>query len=288
MFYEKTAAAAALASLGIWLYCGLSQKLQVSRYVIDSDKIPAAFDGFKIVCLSDLHAGRVEGLMEQIEKEKPDAVFCTGDFFDGVQPWNETFGLITQLMKTAPVYFVSGNHEKYRMDWDEIEARLKETGIHVLKNEQTALQRGEEVLWISGIDDPGHIVRDAQGVPRQIASEDRKAALKNALNSLPVQSGFHMVLMHRASCFDEACRDDFDLFFCGHLHGGQWRIGQTGIAGPGNEKRVDLFPKYSSGLYQKGNTRMIVSRGLSDQMVIPRFYNRPDLVSVQLKSTKCT
>ena len=49
MFYGKTAAAAALASFGLWMYCGLSRNLQVSRYVIDSDKIPAAFDGFKIV-----------------------------------------------------------------------------------------------------------------------------------------------------------------------------------------------------------------------------------------------
>lgn len=57
-----------------------------------------------------------------------------------------------------------------------------------------------------------------------------------------------------------------------------------GLAGPGLEEHIDLFPEYDGGRYQLGKSEMIVSRGISDQMWIPRLFNNPDLVVIQLES----
>ena len=282
MFYGFAAA----LIFGLWLFLGFNRKLSISRYTIENRNIPALFDGYKIAVLSDLHAVQVQGLLEAIRQEKPDAVFCAGDLFDGVQPYEPVLNLLLELKETAPIYLVSGNHEKYRMDWEDVKERVKEKGIHILENEQTALRKGNEVIWLSGIDDPGHIVRNQQGRRIQIDSKKRKEKLRESIDSIPVQKEFQMVLLHRASFFEDVNRSDFDVLFSGHLHGGQWRLFGIPVAGPGNEHRIDFFCKYSAGCYQKGNTTMIVSRGLGDQMILPRFYNRPDLVIVKLKSPK--
>lgn len=73
------------------------------------------------------------------------------------------------------------------------------------------------------------------------------------------------------------------MIFSGHAHGGQFRIPFIGgIAAP----HQGLFPEYDSGLYVKGNTKMIVSRGVGNSIIPFRVNNRPEIILVELdKST---
>ena len=72
------------------------------------------------------------------------------------------------------------------------------------------------------------------------------------------------------------------LLLAGHAHGGQWRLPGllNGLFAPDQ----GLFPTYAGGRYALGDTTLLVSRGLARESTrLPRFYNRPELVMVELR-----
>ena len=74
----------------------------------------------------------------------------------------------------------------------------------------------------------------------------------------------------------------FELVLAGHAHGGQWRLPGllNGLFAPDQ----GLFPTYAGGRYALGDTTLLVSRGLARESTrLPRFYNRPELVMVELR-----
>jgi len=93
---------------------------------------------------------------------------------------------------------------------------------------------------------------------------------------------YSILLSHRPELFDCYTGYDFDLVLSGHAHGGQWRIPlilPDGVFAPNQ----GWFPKYTSGVYEKNNTTMIVSRGLSQESTrTPRIFNPPELVVINL------
>ena len=92
---------------------------------------------------------------------------------------------------------------------------------------------------------------------------------------------YNIILSHRPDYFDTYTAQDYDLALCGHAHGGQWRI--PGILNGLYAPNQGLFPKYAGGLYEEDGTTMIVSRGLARESTrIPRLYNRPELVIIDL------
>ena len=92
--------------------------LAVTRLSLEFDDLPRGFDGFRIVQLSDLHGsefGRDNArLIEAVAEEEPDIIALTGDFLDEGKAGQELpalEALVKELVKLAPVYFVSGNHD---------------------------------------------------------------------------------------------------------------------------------------------------------------------------------
>lgn len=88
--------------------------LSVTRLSLEFDDLPRGFDGFKIVQLSDLHGsefGRDNArLIEAVAEEEPDIIALTGDFLDEGKAGRELpalEALVKELVKLAPVYFVS-------------------------------------------------------------------------------------------------------------------------------------------------------------------------------------
>ena len=93
---------------------------------------------------------------------------------------------------------------------------------------------------------------------------------------------FTVLLSHRPELFEIYQKYEFDLVLSGHAHGGQWRI--PGLLNGLFAPNQGLFPKYAGGRYDYAGGTMIVSRGLARESTkVPRIFNRPELVVVDVK-----
>lgn len=271
---------AAAAAGGVWcLTKAIDSRLEVTNFNISSEKIPENFDGFKIVQLSDAHSEITAGLINAIEKEKPDLIVCTGDMtHDDGKSFAPTVHLIKKIIDIAPVYMVTGNHDVARSDFRELEKALSELGADFLHNERIILQRDDEYIALSGIDDPA--------VLNETTIQDR---VKCAAKKLGKFDGYEILLFHRANLFELLDGYGFDLVLAGHMHGGQIRLPLIGgMVSPKTSILSDkmLRPKYFAGAYSYSDMTMLVSRGLGNPMILPRIFNRPELLSITLKTKK--
>ena len=273
---KKILKAAAFAAGGAVLARGLDSRLETTRHTIRSAKIPAEFDGYKIIQISDVHSDEVPGLISEIRLEKPDIIVSTGDLAHHTGGYEKAVSLIDTLLDIAPVYAVSGNHEAWRADYSRMNRALMDIGAKPLSNTSITLEKDGAQIGLSGIDDPFSVV-----------SQKIRDYLDKAMSVLTPIDGYNILLFHRANWLDYFAASNFDLIISGHMHGGQMRIPYLGgVVSPrsswASTKQV-LFPKYVGGRYKIENTELIVSRGLGNPMIIPRVFNRPELVIISLK-----
>ncbi len=276
-FSKRMAALAVPGIAVIWVILGNSH-VGVTRYTVESGKIPEAFDHFKIAVLSDLHNAEFGAdnsrLAELIENEAPDRIAITGDLIDS----NRTdLRIAEELLDTiagiAPCYYVTGNHEAWAgTKYHELEQRLADEGVTVLHDEAETILRGNERIQIAGLDDPafsGEAAADGEGL------------FESRLKDMEIDGSFCILLSHRPELFDVYVSADIDLVLSGHAHGGQFRLPFIGgLVAPDQ----GFLPEYDAGKYTEENTVMIVSRGLGNSIVPIRFNNDPELVIVELSS----
>ena len=90
-------------------------RLTVTEYSIPSPRLPEAFDGYKIVQLSDLHTmefGEQNAkLVSKVAALEPDLIALTGDYIEDEEDIEVVRNLVAQLSEIAPVYYTSGNHD---------------------------------------------------------------------------------------------------------------------------------------------------------------------------------
>jgi predicted MPP superfamily phosphohydrolase len=96
-------------------------------------------------------------------------------------------------------------------------------------------------------------------------------------------NGFTILLSHRPELFDTYANHDLDLILSGHAHGGQFRIPFIGGVVAPNQ---GFFPKFDAGIYTDGDTNMLVSRGVGNSIFPFRVNNRPEIILIELKSSK--
>lgn len=265
-----------LARLGAVLEKG-QLKLEVTDYDLSFSNLPSEFDGLKMALITDLHGSEVPGLADEIRKQNPDLIILGGDFFDGIQHADVSLSLLASFPDSIPVYGISGNHEMYRKNWPELQQQTAQR-VCWLENREVILNKGNSQIRLAGLSDPGNTYKKL--------NEEKFAEFEQRMENFPASDLFTIALIHRPQLAETVNRSDFDLILSGHTHGGQWRIFHHGLAGPGLTGRIDLFPKYDGGLYDLKNSgsKLIVSRGLGDQMWIPRINNRPELVMITLHS----
>lgn len=256
-------AGSALAVVLIILFVLFSNgTMQTSRYDVVSPKAPER--PVTIVHLSDLHAktfGRDnERLLKKVAALKPDFIAFTGDIIHKYRARDIAVAerVISDLRRIAPVYFVAGNHEMRNKRYRELREKLIKAGATVLDDESVEAYG----MTIAGLN---------------CASLRNSTAfrLANEIN------GFSLLLAHEPQYIEKFALAGYDLILSGHAHGGQWRIPFTdiGIYSPGQ----GLFPKYTSGRYESGNTVEIVSRGLGNSECPLRLFNRPEIVVVSVE-----
>ena len=264
---------ALIAAAAAFLIKDSREDLEISCYEVKSQKLPESFDGFKIVQLSDLHGAEFgEDGMELVEKVKelePDIIALTGDFVTDEGDLAAVEKLAARLVKLCPVYFVSGNHEFGSGLAVKVRNILERAGVKYLSNEYLTISRGEDGILLGGVEDP--LAYADMLSPDELAQKMNDAA----------PDAFKILLGHRNYWMTEYPELPVDLIFCGHAHGGLIRI--PGVGGLiGTDRR--LFPDFDAGEYNTGRYTLIVSRGLGNSVPIPRIFNRPEIVCVELSS----
>ena len=264
---------ALIAAAAAFLIKDSRDDLEISRYEVKSQKLPESFDGFKIVQLSDLHGAEFgEDGMELVDKVgslEPDMIALTGDFVTDEGDLAAVEKLAARLVKLCPVYFISGNHEFGSGLAVKVRNILERAGVKYLSNEYMTISRGEDEILLGGVEDP--LAYADMLSPDELAQKMNDAA----------PDAFKILLGHRNYWMTEYPELPVDLIFCGHAHGGLIRI--PGVGGLiGTDRR--LFPDFDAGEYNNGRYTLIVSRGLGNSVPIPRIFNRPEIVCVELSS----
>lgn len=257
-----------------------SQSLKVTDYSISAEGLGSEL---KIVCISDLHSKEYgdanEKLLSLIAEQKPDAIFANGDMInrDATEAEIQQFlDLLTELIKTAPVFYSTGNHEVDYMEehGDSLLDRIAETGATVLYDNYVETEIAGNTIRIGGTS--GHY-RDLN------REKQLDYAMQEEIGSTDVPA---VVMMHMPENVVMDCaRENWnaDLYISGHTHGGVMRLPLIGgIVAP----TQGLFPKYDYGQYLiDGRLNLIISSGLAGYNWIPRVFNRPEICVISLSPT---
>ena len=263
------AGAAAAALLG--LAAGLDSRLTVPHYQIESEKLSGAV---RVALITDLHCcdyGQGQrDLLDAVAAENPDLVLLGGDIVDDDPslPVENAYTVVKALAEQYPTYYVTGNHEFWSGQVEEIKENMTACGAAVLAGAWEDVTINGQNLRICGVDDP------------TVGTLEWKTQLTR-VGEAADGSRFTILVTHRPERVEEYIQYNFDLTVAGHAHGGQWRLPGliNGLLAPNQ----GLFPKYAGGLYDLNGQTMVVSRGLARESTrIPRFFNRPELVVLEL------
>ena len=243
---------------------GFDIRVKKTRLVLPN--LPDAFNGLRIVQISDIHCGsftsadHFENAAKLIEMQKPDILFFTGDLVNDLASETDDFIETFSKMK-APMgtYSSLGNHDYADyITWDSKEAKAKnledlkavhaKVGWRLLLNENVALERGGEKIALIGIENWG-----ARGFTKY---GNLKKAYEGAEN-FPVK----ILLSHDPSHWEAQVLKEYpniDLTFAGHTHGMQFGVDLPHF----KWSPVKYFYKQWSGLYQQAGQYLYVNQGL--------------------------
>lgn len=255
----------------IWQNNGLA----VTTMEFEGTSVSENLNRFKIVQISDLHnktfGSNQKPLIKSIEKQNPNIIVVTGDLVDSSKTDIDTAMIfIKNAVKIAPVYFVSGNHEAWSNQYNQLKERLTNEGVIILDNESNMIHYNGARLNLIGISDPSFFSSLESSIVQVIT--DNMSLDKDVPNIL---------LAHRSELLNLYAESGVDLVFSGHAHGGQFRLPFVGgLVAPDQ----GFFPKYTSGAYEMDSTTMIVSRGLGNSIIPIRIFNRPEIIVVTLRS----
>lgn len=249
-FLGKVASMGAVATSGGVGGVGLAHAMELPEVVeveVPIDGLPQAFDGYRIVQLSDVHVGptirrdHLQGIVDRANGLEADLAVVTGDLIDGyVDDLRDEVAPLAGFRGRDGTYFVTGNHEYYwdGPAWCDEVARL---GLTVLNNEHRVITRGDARLLLAGCTD----VKAGDLVPEH--ASDPAGARAGAPDC-----GVSILLAHQPRSIDAAAEAGYDLQLSGHTHGGQYF--------PFN-LLVHLAQPYVAGLAKHDKTWIYVSRG---------------------------
>ena len=265
----------ALGAVAWCAFAAFDNGIKIRTYTIPSDKVK---QDICIVLITDLHShihgGDQTELANIIAAQNPDIIALAGDIADDDTPIDGTRMLLEKIADIAPCYYVTGNHEHWADDFDDIMEVISSYGVHMLRNRyETIAVRGDEIL-IAGIDDPS-----SKTAMSAAELEDMFADIADS----PV---FTLLLAHRPEKHDAYVEYGFDAVFSGHAHGGQVRLPMllNGLYAPNQ----GWLPKYAGGIYVDVNGKTgravnhVVSRGLVINPKLPRIFNPPELCVVRI------
>jgi predicted MPP superfamily phosphohydrolase len=181
--------------------------IEVRRVEVALPNLPAAFDGFTILHLSDLHVDSstefVDALVACLRPLDYDLSVLTGDYRTRTfGPFSPTLVGLERLRREikGDAFAVLGNHDTLRLV-----PGMEAMGYRLLLNEWTKLTLGSDAIYLSGIDDAHYY---------------RMENFHRAAHDIP-RGALSILLSHTPEVYRHAAHADYDLMLCGHTHGGQ-------------------------------------------------------------------
>jgi uncharacterized protein len=244
-----------------------SQQLTVEYVTIPVSGLPEAFDGFRIVQMSDFHLypltqpELVRRAVEISNGLDPDLVVLTGDYvWHEVEAIHALMPILADLRASFGVYSIMGNHELWT-DASVVQSAFEKQGMPLLVNQGVALHRGEEQIFLAGLDDgwSGH--------------PDLDAALADAVPGETV-----VLLYHEPDLSEQIASDGrVAVQLAGHSHGGQIQLS------PGVPIYTPYLSwKYPQGLYRVGNLWLYTNRGIGVTNIPWRYNCPPEITLITL------
>lgn len=181
--------------------------IQLRRSELRLKGLPRAFEGYRILHISDLHVDMnreaTDVLIQRIREINYDLCVLTGDYrAKTFGPYEDALSEMRRVRQhlTGPVYAVLGNHDSIQMV-----PELEDMGIRLLLNESTPIQHAGESIYLAGLDDAHYF---------------RVDNIEKAVQDIP-EGAFSILLSHTPEIYKQAAHADIDLLLCGHTHGGQ-------------------------------------------------------------------
>jgi predicted MPP superfamily phosphohydrolase len=237
--------------------------------------LPSAFEGVKIVQISDIHAGSyitnepMKEVVHLINNIKPDLVFLTGDFVNfNDEEYDIISDNISQIRSTLGNYGCLGNHDHFMPEKStrKLVQKIEASNVQMLNNQNTTITINGQKLQIAGVDNTGY---------GQNFGDFHKAN-QNTDEDYPI-----IWLVHDPTNWDPRMRNKLrcDLVLSGHTHGGQ-----IGLNVLGNVITPARFVyKQWAGLYQEGNSQLYVNRGLGTTGFPIRISVPPEITEITLR-----
>ena len=264
-FKPKVMAEAFFGAAMLASFYGLANanRLRVTRITVKLPNLPASWQGRNVALVTDLHLGLVRGarfasrVVAKIQSLQPDAVFISGDMFDGpapnpgtlIEPWKK-------LSAPAGIYFVTGNHEEFA-DREKLIAAVQGASLRVLNNEKVDV----DGLQIVGVDDC------ETGDPLQYRALLQRTELDGSRASI--------LLAHQPSSLAVAEEAGISLQLSGHTHGGQvwpWTWVAARVHGP-----------FNYGLHHFGKLLVCTSSGAGTWGMPMRVGTKSEIVLIHLE-----
>lgn len=279
-FLKNSVRLAILAVLGVG-FAGRNN-LETTELTLPFANLPKAFDGFRIVQISDLHASfwvgqkYLDQVVTRVNGLNKDLVVITGDIISGSindfwKRWLPTAGgsyipMVAEVLhglRDGHKFAVLGNHDQWdgRQTERQLVEALKGIGIDVLRNQSKTIHRGKDRIAIAGTDDVWfsyHLDRALKGVPART---------------------FTILLCHSPDVREDLDRkSNVELVLCGHTHGGQVAISYLShrfipIRQPG---------RYLAGLVKERYGYTYVNRGIGTLVFPLRIGAPPEITAVTL------
>lgn len=251
--------------------------IECTEITVQDARIPKALSGTRIAQVSDLHDACFgegnEPLLDVLREAKPDIIVLTGDMIDANRgDLENTLTFARGAVQIAPTYYVSGNNDAVDYIYFTICDELQKVGVNILEDRAVDLEFQGETLRLIGLSDPACF-----DLFEPYGTDKRVRIMKQRLQEL-LSDDCCIVLSHRPELISYHGVNVYEgatLVFSGHIHGGQVRLPLLGgLFSPTH----GLFPRYDAGLYRRGDTNMIVSRGLGNSTIQLRVNNPPEVV----------